>query len=427
MIFIAVSVAVVASIGGAEAADAVAISTTTVPIPNDLLAEMSLLTLDEFNDIRLSESPVDFGGLSGGETDELWTDAAIFEYEVATSHSDDMAETSPGYHPYLVCSKHSGLSGGERSAKINEAFQNTPNISASDLYTNGNLFHNGDDMSCGVMRAHDDTIHKVFAFYAEEDPNVTEHLSVNPLHSSMKMTANTVDVLRAWFRGGDGGTAVTISSTNPNTMTVNTMGLKMLLCPGVQDFGAVDVVDERIADDVKNFVIDDGGRTVAGLSFYHQRAAGTDGDGAVLTDRMRQWSAAVSSVVNWTKEDGSNACLDKIVEDNMMFNVSERVLEVKARYSNYEGNELAKSLGFLEEDMETCIWYMTYALAVSPQICALEPLTEIRTLCKNGTSDLSKCPPPESTTPPENSSSGIWLGSVWLLVSLGAFVGVAIM
>jgi len=339
---------------------------------------------------------------------------------VATSHSNDMAETSPGYHPYLVCSSHGGLSGGERNAKIEEIFKNTPNISASDLYTNGNLFHNDDAMSCGVMRAQGDTIHKVYAYYAVENPNVTEYMYINPLHSSMKMTANTVDVLQAWFRGDDGGTAVTISSTNSNTMMVNTMGLKLLLCPGVQDFGGVNVPDEHIANDVKNFVIDDGGSTVSGLSFYHQRASGMDGDTAVLTDRMKQWSAAVSSMMDWTKDDGSNACLDKIIEDNMMFNVSETVLEVKAKYSNYEANQLRESLGFLEEDMETCIWYMTYALAVSPQICALEPQTRTMTLCKDGTSDLSKCPPPVSTTPPKNTSSRISLRSVWLLVG---FVG----
>ena len=42
------------------------------------------LTLDQFQSVRRSESPADFGGLpSQGETDQLWLDAAAFEYDVS--------------------------------------------------------------------------------------------------------------------------------------------------------------------------------------------------------------------------------------------------------------------------------------------------------------------------------------------------------
>ena len=40
------------------------------------------LSLTEFNAVRDSESPFDFGGLSAPATDQLWSDAARFEYEV---------------------------------------------------------------------------------------------------------------------------------------------------------------------------------------------------------------------------------------------------------------------------------------------------------------------------------------------------------
>ena len=46
------------------------------------------LTLDQFNAVRNSESPSDFGGLpSSGDTDQLWLDAAVFEYEVSFVYS----------------------------------------------------------------------------------------------------------------------------------------------------------------------------------------------------------------------------------------------------------------------------------------------------------------------------------------------------
>ena len=52
---------------------------------NEELASYGL-TLDEFNAVRLSESPVDFGGLpSAGDTDQLWLDAAAFQFEVKES------------------------------------------------------------------------------------------------------------------------------------------------------------------------------------------------------------------------------------------------------------------------------------------------------------------------------------------------------
>jgi len=42
------------------------------------------LTLDEFKEVHDSESPADFGGLpSSGDTQQLWLDAAVFEYEVS--------------------------------------------------------------------------------------------------------------------------------------------------------------------------------------------------------------------------------------------------------------------------------------------------------------------------------------------------------
>ena len=60
------------------------------------MASYGLLNLSEFNEVRSTESPIDFGQLGMAyneetnsmyegmwDTDMLWMDAAIFEYEVS--------------------------------------------------------------------------------------------------------------------------------------------------------------------------------------------------------------------------------------------------------------------------------------------------------------------------------------------------------
>jgi hypothetical protein len=60
---------------------------TTVIIFAETITDEELasygLTLVDFNAIRLSESPADFGGLpSADDIEQLWLDAAAFQYEV---------------------------------------------------------------------------------------------------------------------------------------------------------------------------------------------------------------------------------------------------------------------------------------------------------------------------------------------------------
>ncbi|KAL7527302.1 hypothetical protein ACHAXR_001890, partial [Thalassiosira sp. AJA248-18] len=293
---------------------ATTIATPTTTTTNYDLATYGL-TLDQFNSIRRSESPIDFGGLpSSGDTDQLWLDAAEFEYEVATSHPPTHAKSMSGYHPYLICSTSPNLSGQEREDAVTSIFQTTPNISSSDYYTGGNLFHNDDTMSCGVLRAYNDTISKVYNFHATA--SFLENLYVNPLQSSMKMVENTVEVMQSWFNEeDDAGDVVSINdgdgstssggggNIDDNMIQVKVLGLHMVLCPGVQDFDGNDenvtTDDEGIANDIKNFVTGNGGGTVQDVSFYHHRVSGMDGN-AVHTERMDQWSAAITAVTNWT-------------------------------------------------------------------------------------------------------------------------------
>ena len=76
------------------------------------------MSLAEFNDIRMSESDADFGGVS--TTGELWSEALLFEYKIATSHAEDKAFTSLGYHPYVICNYAPDKSGKQRADMVNE-------------------------------------------------------------------------------------------------------------------------------------------------------------------------------------------------------------------------------------------------------------------------------------------------------------------
>ena len=116
-----------------------------------------------------------------------------------------------------------------------------------------------------------------------------------------------------------------------------------------------------------------------------------DGNDAIYTVRMKQWSDAVSNVLNWTMDDGSNFCLDVMIKENMDYSLENQILQVESKLSLIEIHQLEQELGLSEGDVGMCIWYLTHAFAVNPMICSIEPRAKVKTLCKDGTSDLSKC------------------------------------
>ena len=138
-------------------------------------------------------------------------------------------------------------------------------------------------MSCGVTSAYNDTIHRV---YSSNDSDALSQISVTPIHSSMKMVEGTVDTLEAWL-AETSEKAIGIESDDNSTVRVMTMTLHMILCPGVTDRY---IQDDRIANDVKNFVTENGGSSVEPSSFYHRRVSGMDGSDAIY---------------NWSKNLGS--------------------------------------------------------------------------------------------------------------------------
>ena len=339
---------------------------------------------------------------------------------MATSHTTSKSTTSSGYHPYLICSSNPDQSGKQREELINDLFSNTPNISATHYYTEGNLFINTNEMSCGVLRAYDNTIELVLLHhFATEGSSLSidmPYMNVNPLHSSMKMIVHTVDVLESWFSGSESIDLVTIGAGDMDDneeedeqIQVKILGIQTLLCPGVQDFNNEVISNIDIVNDIKSFITD--GESVKALSYYNQLVemedANESSDTKTYTPRMKQWSDAVSTVTSWTNyEDGSNPCLDGLIANQMKYEIDGKSLVITAKYSLWEAQQVFDELGISKGDGETCIWYMTYALGVSPMICSVGPKTGVKTLCKDGTSDLSKCPIIDESS----NGSGSWRG-----------------
>ena len=335
------------------------------------------------------------------------------------NHSDDKSSSSAAYHPYVVCSLLEGLSGAERELDMLYLFHSTPGVEAEHYYAaQYGFMHNTDRMSCGIIRAYNDTIWRVF----ESNPESALYMTVNPVHPSMKMVAQTVNVVQTRFEGNDPGDTVSISSglgaqttSSMGRMQVHVLGLSAVLCPGVADFGGEDVSGGVIEGQVWDFVVGDGGRNVMELSFYSQRV----NDGRTSTDRMEWWAASIEAVVSSTDEDGANFCLDSILRGTWAFSMSgDLTLSVFSKQSEVEADAMLAEAGRTRDEYETCVWYLMAALAVDPQICSIEPQSRVRTLCADGTSNLSRCPL-------ESSSGGP--GAAGLVIMLASTAAVSLM
>ena len=281
--------------------------------------------------------------------------------------------------------------------------------------------HNTNRMSCAVIRAYNDTISRVF----KGNPESASYMTVNPIHPSMKMVAQTVNVVQARFVGDDPGDAVSISSglgaqttsSSGGRIKVNMLGLRAVLCPGVADFGGEDVAGDAIEGHVWDFVVGDGGRNVQELSFYSQRV--NDDGGGARTDRMEWWASSIDAVVASTDdEDGTNYCLDSILRETWTISQwGDLTLSVFSDQSEVEADAMLAEAGRTRDEYETCVWYLMAALAVDPQICSIEPESRVRVLCADGTSDLSKCPLETSTGGP---------GTAGLMITLAATAAVSL-
>ena len=374
------------------------------------------LSLNEFNAIRASEAPQDFGGVDSATADGLWDSAIEFEYEVrtgdlrsaavrggetSTSHCHGCLESQPSprqieppslyckvsnaeaeLYPHTICSSEPDMSGDERGAHMTFVLESVRTVSPADWRTSDYLFHNTGSVSCGILMASAGT---VSAVYGWRDGEGMEHVSVNPLLGSMKMVAQTVNILQARMAGTDLG-AVSISSGGGGgggdspaaTAPESRLGLRLVLCPGAGGSG-----DEVVAA-VKGRALDVGG--VLARSFY----ASQEGSGDVpTTDRMDFWTSSVDAVAG-TSDDGSNYCVDTLLDEQMSYRVSmdDAVMEVFSRLTPADIERGIAAGNFTLDQYQDCMWYAVYALSLDPYVCSVEPEARVGVVCDDGSLDL---------------------------------------
>ncbi len=255
-----------------------------------------------------------------------------------------------------------------------------------------------------------DTIPKVYA----SNPEAATWMKTNPIHPSMKMIDNTVATIQARMDGDADLGMIAIDDNNDNWyIRRSTLEFSNVLCPGVRRFNGTQIVSgEDISQAAKAFVTEDGGKSVRDASFYYDKVNDGNND---YTQRMKLWSDAVSVVVNLTDMDGHNPCLDTVIGKTFTFEVSPfigeggtGVLDVYSSVSEEEGYAIAEASNMTKEDVDQCVWYTLYAIALNPMVCSVEPKARPQTLCPDLTSDLSQCPPP--SPPPSQPSSGRIVG-----------------
>lgn len=373
---------------------------------NEQLASYGLI-LSEFELIKASESPYDFDHT---DQDQIWLDAAIFAYDISAARASD-GTSSLSYMPYVVCNESPDVTGQERILQIEGLFRNTSGIESTDFY-HDNAVVNGEVATCLLMRAYNDTITLVYG----ENPGVEEWLKVQPLHQSMKMNNSTVETIRKRFDNIESEDYVLPDDPSTWFKLVNVLGSQSLICPGVSNFGGKNVTDQEIQDAVKNFITGDDGSHVKDASFFYQRLNG-DSDSDIITDRMEMWAEIISDVDNMLLESGTNYCRENIIDDHMIFKMDKDNLNVYAKFSTDEIIKLAENQGLAQGEVEKCALYLAMGLSLNPMICSVEPITQVKVLCPDGTSDLTKCPEPEPEIP-VSSCFGIERGLRFVMLSV---------
>lgn len=349
---------------------------------------------DIYNDeIKATESPMDFGGLpSSGEEAQLWTDATVFEWEKADDGSDSAASlTSLDFKPYHVCNE--SQNSGTNLLEIKEAFEAT-DVDASHYYIGVVPIVNSEDLTCVSVRTVAGVVSKVY----DATLSAADWMTVQPALPSIKMLAGTVENMQRVLDGESADDVLSIQPVDPplqnsNTIEKHVLGLRAVMCPGVRTFERTIVEDDDILDDIKSFMIDGGGVPVADASFYYHRvAAKQDGVNAVTTERIRFWSKAIDAVVNMTDSvDGSNACLDRVIDEGMKYELDSVTVDITSESYIEDLLAVEADHGMSSEETESCVWYMMMGLALNPTICHLETQGFVKTLCKDGSSDLTKC------------------------------------
>ena len=208
-------------------------------------------------------------------------------------------------YPHTICSSRPDLSGDERGAYMTFMLE-TPFVSPEDYRTSDFLFHNTDSISCGLLMTTEATVSSVY----ESNGVNMQYVTITPLLGSMKIVAQTVNIIEARLGGAEFG-AVSISTSDgggdgasEGTAQENQLGLRLALCPGTEGSG------DEIVDSIKGRFSDVDG--VVAMSFYSSQVGA---ENAQTTDRMGFWTASVDSVAGMTQDDGSNYCVDTLLSE----------------------------------------------------------------------------------------------------------------
>lgn len=263
-----------------------------------------------------------------------------------------------------------------------------------------------------------DTIPKV---YAANYSDATMWMKTNPLNPSMKMVNGTVEAIQSRMDGQTDVGMISVSNNDENGyIKRSTLEFSNVLCPGVINFNGTLVPGEEISQAAKDFVTENGGQTVRDSSYFYHKV---NDEGSNYTERMKLWSDAISFVVNLTDPiDGRNPCLDKVIGETLTFEVfplgGTGVLGVFSSVSEEEGYTIAEAHNMTKDDVDQCIWYTLYAIALNPMVCSVEVRARPQTLCPDLTSDLSKCPP----SPPSSGRAVqiSWMNIVIVSVTITA-------
>ena len=105
-----------------------------------------------------------------------------------------------------------------------------------------------------------------------------------------------------------------------------------------------------------------GGLNVADASYYDSEAVNQ----GVATERMEFYSNVIRNVTALTAADGSNACLDVVLPNDVKIARMGTNETVAVRVETIDRNDLTP------QQLDDCIWYLVYALSLHPYVQIME-------------------------------------------------------
>ena len=105
-----------------------------------------------------------------------------------------------------------------------------------------------------------------------------------------------------------------------------------------------------------------GGLNVAEASYYDFQAQNQ----GVTTERMEFYSNVIQNVTSLTGADGSNACLDVVLPNDVKIARMGTNETVAVRVETIDRNDLT------QPQLDDCIWYLVYSLSLHPYVQVMD-------------------------------------------------------